>query len=224
MTREEAGRRETQESHRVGDHVPVQAGSAENLGSMSAAASPTERESPAVEKTMRKAEKQADIATPLNKSWSEDEAEKPDRTLKTTEDSRATMTLPVVSETSESRESSRVETRALSPPDEAEEEIETRAAPPNSIPGLRKVSPSTVASATDREDDTSVSSPQTCPMDFEAETEDDEYHSKHDTGREEEISTKPPRIGSDLIQPHTPLEDSMFRSLDQRPQGSGGAS
>jgi hypothetical protein len=220
MTKEEAERRETQESHRVGDHIPVQSGSAENLGQPSSTLSPTERESPAVEKTMRRAQKQTDKATPSEKGRDQSEEEKPDRTLKTTEDARAAMTLPVVSESHESGESNRNSKRALSPPDEAEEESEQREQhsplTTSSTPGLRKVSPSTVATATDMgEDDTSVSSPHTYHVDFEADTEDDEYHPKQEAVVADEVRPKPPRIASDLIQPQSPLEDSMFRSLDQ---------
>jgi hypothetical protein len=225
MTKEEAQRRETQESHRVGEQIPVQSASAENLSPLSNVASPTEHESPAVEKTMRKAQKQADKATSPEKGRYQSEEEKPDRTLKTTEDTRVSMTLPIVSESGESGESSVNQKRALSPPDEAEEEehekTPTRSSSiptSSSVPGLRKVSPSTFATATDTgEDDTSISSPQTHAADLESDfPEDDDDYSKQSTEMEQQASQKPPRIASDLIQPQSPLEDSVFRSLDHQ--------
>ena len=221
MTREEAQRRETQESHRPGDHIAVGSASAENLGRPIPGSSPIERDDPAVERTMRKAQKQTDKATNLAKGRIESEEEKPDRTLITAQDTRASMTLPAVKESGESGSSSEHHKRALSPPDEAEEEgSELNSSPVpvrSSIPGVRKVSPSTVATATDMdEDDTSLSSPQTHAAGFDHESEGGEPYSKVEEDIEDEVSAKPPRIKSDLIQPHSPLEDSMFASLDQR--------
>ena len=232
MTKEEAQRRETLESHRVGDRVSVQAGSVENLGQAASPMSPPERDSPGVEKTMRKAQKQTDKATPPEKGRDQTEEEKPGRTVRTAEDSRASMTLPVVSESGESGEEISDQKRALGPPDETVEESETTephsssAPTTSSIPGLRKVSPSTVATATEmeeEEEDTSLSSPQTRAVDFEAESEDDGYHSKRDSNIDTApVRAKPPRIASDLIQPHTPLEENMFKSLDHtRNSGRG---
>ncbi len=219
MTREEAHRRETQESQRIGEHIPVRSASSENLGRTSDAASPIEQ-SPAVEKTMRKAQKQTDKAVPPERSRTQFEAEKPERTLKAAEDSRVPMTLPVVSESGESGKSSTNHKRALSPPNEAEEEGERTPSHSSlmqgrsSTPGMRKVSPSTVASASDMEgDDTSVSSPQTQPVDSELVSHDDDDHPDRKEDIQDEISEKPPRIRSDLIQPHSPLEDDMFKSL-----------
>ncbi|KAJ9615298.1 Phosphatidylinositol-4-phosphate 5-kinase [Cladophialophora chaetospira] len=229
MTQEEAHRRETQESHRVGELIPVQHASAENLGHATSPTSPTVR-SPAVEKTMEKAQKQTDKATPSNKSRSQSEEEKPERTLKTAEDPKISMTLPVVSESTESVDS-KDQKRALSPPDEAEEENEkspphSSSAPASSLtPGLRKVSPSTVATATDMdEDDTSVSSPPTHGMDFESESPDEDDYRKRQQDSAHEVRAKPPRIASDLIQPHSPLEDSMFNPLDHHVRDSQQAS
>ncbi|EXJ67306.1 1-phosphatidylinositol-4-phosphate 5-kinase [Cladophialophora psammophila CBS 110553] len=236
MTQEEAKRRETGESHRAWEQVPIHTSPGENLGQPSGAISSPGPDSstvhsppigPAVERTMRKAHKQTDKATPSEKGWSENEEEKPDRTLKTAEDARAAMTLPVVTEAGESR-GSREKKRALSPPNEAEEEREYHAAdlPPSpvhigsSIRGVRKVSPSTVATATEMgEDDTSMSSPPTQPLDFEPDSyTDDEAHSlrDRDADMEREFNEKPPRIASDLIQPQSPLQDSVMRSLDQQ--------
>ncbi|EXJ57239.1 1-phosphatidylinositol-4-phosphate 5-kinase [Cladophialophora yegresii CBS 114405] len=219
MTQEEAQRRATQESRRTGEQLAVQSPSAENLGRPSDATSPI-GQSPAVEKTMIKAQKQMDKATSSEKGRGQSEEEKLDRTLKTAEDSRTAMTLPVVSESNESQESSRNQKRALSPPDETEEERQERTpsqSPSAPTAGLRKVSPSTVATGTDMVgDDTSVSSPQTQTVDFEPESrsdDDDGYSRRKDF---DELSKKPPRIASDLIQPHSPLEDSMFKSLDHQ--------
>ncbi|KIY03628.1 uncharacterized protein Z520_00319 [Fonsecaea multimorphosa CBS 102226] len=236
MTQEEAKRRETGESHRFWEQVPIHAASAENLGQPSGVAYSAGLDSatahcspmgPAVERTMRKAAKQTDKATPSEKGWSKNEEEKPDRTLKTTEDSRAAMTLPVVTEAGESTGSSEKK-RALSPPNEAEEEREdhptdlTSSPVPvgSSIRGVRRVSPSTVATATEMgEDDTSMSSPPTQPLDFEAESySDDETQSlqERNVRMEREFNQKPPRIASDLIQPQSPLQDSVMRSLDEQ--------
>jgi hypothetical protein len=178
---------------------------------------------------MIKAQKQTDKATPSEKGRSQSEEEKPDRTLKTAEDSRTAMTLPVVSESNESQESSRNPKRALSPPDETEEQLNEKTPPQSpsvptgsSIPGLRKVSPSTVATATDMAgDDTSVSSPQIQGMDDELESHDNDDYSRRKKFEDEVVTEKPPRIASDLIQPHSPLEDSMFRSMDHRLRESG---
>jgi hypothetical protein len=224
MTSEEAQRRETQETNRVGERIPVRSASSENLAGASDATSPLERESPAVERTMRKAQKQTDKATPAEKGRSGSEEEKPDRVLRTTDDSRASMTLPVVSESNENVGLS--EKRALSPPDEAEEE-ENEKTPPqsssaptsSSTPGLRKVSPSTVATASDMdEDDTTVSSPPAHQGEFDPQVhDDDDYdHSQRHSQMVDEISEKPPRIASDLIQPRSPLEASMFSGLDHQ--------
>ena len=220
MTQEEAHRRETQESQRIGEQIPVQSASTENLGRTSDAASPIEQ-SAAVEKTMRKAQKQTDKANPPEKSRTQFEAEKPERTLKAAEDPRIPMTLPVVSESGESADSIGNQKRALSPPNEAEEEGERTPSHSSlmqrsSTPGLRKVSPSTIATASDMEgDDTSVSSPQTHPVDSEpASHDDDDYPSQKE--EVDHVSEKPPRIQSDLIQPHSPLEDSVFKSLDHQ--------
>lgn len=75
------------------------------------------------------------------------------------------------------------------------------------------MSPSTVGTATDMGDDTSVSSPQVA--DFEPEIHDGDQKPDRVLDREYE---KPPRIGSDLIQPQSPLGENMFNSLDQHVQ------
>lgn len=224
MTQEEAVRRRTGESYRVGEQIPST--SLENLGSPSIIAhgGPSAEDgsveqspsmSPAVEKTMRKAQKQADKATPAEKGRSRSEEEKPDRTLGTTDEPRSSATLPVVSESGESRGSS--EKRALSPPNEADEmdaAAYSSSIPRNaSIPGVRRVSPSTVATATDMEDNTSISSPQA--IDFEPSSPLDDGESVQEQKSEESFK-KPPRIGSDLIQPQSPLEFSVMKSLDQQ--------
>ncbi|OAL34042.1 hypothetical protein AYO20_06690 [Fonsecaea nubica] len=240
MTQEEAQRRETEESRRVGEPVPILAASAEGMGQSSGAATTGFEQStvqsppmsPAVERTMRKAHKQTDKSTPSEKGWGRNEEEKPERTLKTTEDSRAAMTLPVVTEAGESAGSSEKK-RALSPPNEAEEEREdfasqlTSSPVPigSSLPGVRRVSPSTLATATERgEDDTSMSSPPTQPLDLERESlSDNDTHSLHNRSLElgREFNEKPPRIASDLIQPQSPLQDSVLRSLDEQMRDSG---
>jgi hypothetical protein len=206
MTQEEAERRGTGETNRVGERVHVQSGSAENLSS------PVDR--PSVERTMRKAQIQTDKATSSEKGRSQSEEEKPDRILKTTEDNRASMTLPVVSEVGESGEMS--EKRALSPPREIEEDnyIPTK----SSTPGLRKVSPSTVATGTDVDED--ESSPPTDAVDFADDLDDAEDADSHtEPDVVDEVRPKPPRIASDLIQPTSPLEASVFKSLGQSLEG-----
>jgi hypothetical protein len=167
--------------------------------------------SPAVEKTMRKAQKQTDKSTSAEKGRRGSEEEKPDRILRTTEESRGPTLLPVVSEAAENGEQS--EKRALSPPDESREYEHHLSASPapmdRSVPGLRKVSPSTVDTATDMADDTSVSSLQAidCAPAVQAETSNQDRIANR--------YQKPPRIGSDLIQPHSPFSESLMKSMHE---------
>lgn len=225
MTQEEADRRRTEESQRTGGQTVSM--SLDNPGRASTAGlgnshdgqddvvlSPTL--SPEVEKTMRKAQKQTDKATPSEKGRSGSEEEKPDRTLRTTEEVRSSTLLPVVQEAGEGGEqsdkqgSTAGEKHEVSNDDTAPSSV-TRS---SSIPGLRRVSPSTVGTATDLGDDTSVSSPQVA--DFESEVHgDDESIPDHVLDRQFE---KAPRIGSDLIQPQSPLGDTLFKSLDEHIQ------
>lgn len=227
MTREEAERRKTEESHRPVEQM--QGSSVENLGRPSTAGHGVEHESavqsppmsPSVEKTMRKAQKQTDKATPAEKGRSKSEEEKPERTLRTTEEARGAATLPVVAEAGESGESN--EKQPPSPPEETEEDLsKLRSESPvsmncSTIPVVRKVSPSTVGPATDTKDDTSMSSPHA--MDFEPGSQiDDESVSVR---MSEERPKNPPRIASDLVQPQTPLEDSVMRSLNEKIRAEG---
>lgn len=167
--------------------------------------------SPAVQKTMRKAQKQTDKATPPEKGRSGSEEEKPDRTLRT-EESRGPALLPVVSEAGENGEQG--DTKLASSPmnEKADYDTELSFSPPrmNSIPGLRKVSPSTVCTATDMADDTSVSSPQA--MDFEPGVQTDAESQPEYA--EDRWYTKPPRIASDLILPQSPLGESVMKSIN----------
>jgi hypothetical protein len=220
MTQEEAERRQTQESYR--SEAPAQSTSIDDpsqfyrsgpsgygLDPEPSATSP--QRSPAVEKTMRKAQKQADKSTSAEKGRSGSEEEKPDRILRTTEETRGPTLLPVVSEAGEIGEQS--EKHTLSPADERAEydsALSTSPPPMNhpSIPGLRRVSPSTVGTATDMADDTSAPSSPT--MGFEPDPQMDRDPTQE---RVEPIRGKPPRIASDLIQPQSPLGDSLMKSM-----------
>lgn len=221
MTREEAERRKTEESRRSG--MQTSAFSMESQREAHQAGSLTEQDpsmSPAVEKTMAKAQKQTDKSTPTEKGRGGSEEEKPERILRTTEDPRSSSLLPVVSEVGEngSHGSQRSEKRALSPADERPEyDSELSTSPPpmdHSIPGLRRVSPSTVGTATDMADDTSLSSPQA--VDFEPSVHTD---GDGDDSVKEYVPPsrpdKPPRIGSDLIQPTSPLSESLMQSIHE---------
>lgn len=227
MTQEEADRRRTEESQRTGGQTVSM--SLDNPGRSSTGGignahdgqdesplSPTLN--PEVEKTMRKAQKQADKATPSEKGRSGSEEEKPDRTLRTTEEVRSNTLLPVVQEAGEGGEPSDRQSSKDGEKHEASNDDTAPASvtPMSSIPGLRKVSPSTVGTATDFGDDTSVSSPQVA--DFEPDVHGDDAHETkpdHVLDREYE---KPPRIASDLLQPQSPLGDTVFRSLDEHIQ------
>ncbi len=216
MTREEAERRKTEESRRSGVQAPGLSMESQRplpedgQGTIRDSSMQSPPMSPAVEKTMRKAQKQTDKSTSSEKGRRGSEEEKPDRILRTTEEPRGTF-LPVVSEAGENGEQS--EKRALSPPDESPEYQHRLSASPapmdRSVPGLRKVSPSTVDTATDMADDTSVSSAQ--GVDFapvlQAET------AKQDGSVN--AYQKPPRIASDLIQPQSPFSESLMKSMHE---------
>ena len=220
MTQEEAERRKTEEGQRPGEYE--QPTSAENLHRPSAAGTDGRRSdtlvhsppmSPEVEKTMRKAQKQTDKATPAEKGRSGSEEEKPERTLRTAEEPRSSALLPVVQEAGESGEQNDI--RATSPAsakEKADHELpHSTFSTSSSIPGLRKVSPSTVATATDIEDDTSLSSPQV--MDFEPLSQiGDGPIPEPATAKSFE---RAPRIGSDLIQPQSPLGETVLKSLNE---------
>jgi len=228
MTQEEADRRRTEESQRTGGQAVSM--SLDNPGRSSTGGIGNARDgqdestlsptlSPEVERTMRKAQKQTDKATPSEKGRSGSEEEKPDRTLKTTEEVRSNTLLPVVQEAGEGGEPG---DRQASREGEKHAGNHRDAPPPSvsrmsSIPGLRRVSPSTVGTATDFGDDTSVSSPQLA--DFEPEIlgdyDDDETKPDHVLNREYD---KAPRIASDLLQPQSPLGDTVFKSLDENIQ------
>lgn len=264
MTQEEVERRQTHESYRTGDRL--QTSSVENLGPTTTAHSGVhgyghQQEAtetfpafnPAVEKTMRKAFKQADKTTPPEKGRRKSEEEKPERILRTVEEPKTAALLPVVSEAGENGEPS--EKRVLSSADESDRSgVESPdrfgfESPPSvvttnfSIPGLRKVSPSTVGTATEMQDDTSVSSPHV--MDGEKLSHVDSAHGvdeekvspevndsyseglleqheqhEHDYNYFSEkpptrIREKPPRLASDLIQPHSPLAETLMKSLNE---------
>lgn len=221
MTQEEAGRRRTEESQRTGGQAFSM--SLDNPGRNSAggfgighdgqdeaALSPVM--SPEVEKTMQRAQKQTDKSTPAEKGRSGSEEEKPDRTLRTTEEAKSNTLLPVVQEAGEGGESSDRRGSAAREVQRVGNDgtNQSSISHMSSIPGLRRVSPSTVGTGTDMGDDTSVSSPQIA--DFEAGIHDEDEIPDHVLDREYE---KPPRIGSDLIQPQSPLGDNMFKSLDE---------
>ncbi|KAK7888091.1 Phosphatidylinositol-4-phosphate 5-kinase [Exophiala xenobiotica] len=217
MTREEAGRRKTEESRRSGVQAPGLSMESQRpipedgQGTIRDSSMQSPPMSPAVEKTMRKAQKQTDKSTSAEKGRRGSEEEKPDRILRTTEESRGPTLLPVVSEAAENGEQS--EKRALSPPDESREYEHHLSASPapmdRSVPGLRKVSPSTVDTATDMADDTSVSSLQAidCAPAVQSETANQD--------RSANRYQKPPRIGSDLIQPHSPFSESLMKSMHE---------
>ncbi|KAK4937966.1 Phosphatidylinositol-4-phosphate 5-kinase [Elasticomyces elasticus] len=219
MTREEAERRKTEESRRSG--VQTSALSMDSQREAYQSGSITEHGtsmSPAVEKTMQKAQKQTDKATPAGKGRSESEDEKPERTLRTAEDSRSASLLPVVAEAGESSSQSSRK-RALSPADERPEyDSELSTSPPpmdHSIPGLRKVSPSTIGTASDMADDTSLSSPQVADFEHSTHTDGDSVP-EYDIDRTfDRRPDKPPRLGSDLIQPYSPLSESLMQSIHE---------
>ncbi|EXJ88485.1 1-phosphatidylinositol-4-phosphate 5-kinase [Capronia coronata CBS 617.96] len=257
MTQEEVERRATQESYRTAERP--QTSSVENLGQASTAANagsqggghhhqPESTEmfpafNPAVEKTMRKAFKQADKATPPEKGRRKSEEEKPERILRTVEEPKTSALLPVVSEAGENGEpGSEKRFRSSTEPEENEKvgfsEAGPSAAPATnfSIPGLRKVSPSTVGTATDwQEDDTSMSSPSHA-IDAEyylSSQQEDHYDDRNDEGEgdgdgdhdgdsgidyfgsEKRTRDKPPRLASDLILPQSPLGETLMKSLDE---------
>lgn len=224
MTQEEAGRRKTEESGRQGEQAlsapSNESGPATSSGrgrdGESSALSPVM--SPDVEKTMRKAQKQADKATPSDKGRSASEEEKPDRTLRTTEESRSNALLPVVQEAGEggdanAKDDTRREKKNSWSRDEG---AVSSPSPLSSIPAVRKVSPSTVGTTTDFGDDTSMSSPQWQAADKEAISQlrlGQEVDDIPDHVLDQEFE-KPPRIGSDLIKPQSPLGETVFKSLD----------
>lgn len=221
MTQEEAERRKTEEIGRQGDQaIPAQS---EDQGQASSSGPNPDNEtsvlspvlSPDVEKTMRKAQKQTDKATPSDKGRSGSEEEKPDRTLRTAEEVRSNALLPVVQEAGEGGDQNEKHDPMAANGeglnvDDVSKAPTTRS---SSIPALRKVSPSTIGTATDLGDETSMSSPQA--GDFEPDSQfgrDRESIPDHVLDREYE---KPPRIGSDLIKPQSPLGENFFESLNQ---------
>lgn len=224
MTQEEAGRRKTEESSRPGEHalsapsndsVPATS-SGRGRDGESGAMSPVM--SPDVEKTMRKAQKQADKATPSDKGRSASEEEKPDRTLRTTEEGRSNALLPVVQEAGESGDANAKDNTRREKKDgwSWDEGVVSSPTPLSSIPPVRKVSPSTVGTMTDFGDDTSMSSPQRQETDLESISQlrlgqEVDDIPDHILDREFE---KPPRIGSDFIKPQSPLGETVFKSLD----------
>ncbi|KIW20041.1 hypothetical protein PV08_00616 [Exophiala spinifera] len=163
----------------------------------------------AVETTMRKAQKQTDKSTPDDKGRSGSEEEKPERILRTTEESRGPTLLPVVSEAGENGDNN--EKRGLSAQDErGEGPLSASSEPiPPLIPGLRKVSPSTVATATDTVDDTSISSPDV--VDFANSSPPEECEKE----AVKVLREKPPRIASDLIQPQSPFGEGLLHSMQE---------
>ncbi|EXJ78106.1 1-phosphatidylinositol-4-phosphate 5-kinase [Capronia epimyces CBS 606.96] len=221
MTPEEVERRGTLESYRTGEHA--QTSSVENLGQFTTASpddygqqqEPAEKVpplSPNVEKTMRKAQKQADKATPAEKGRRKSEEEKPERILRTLEEPKTSTLLPVVSEAGENGEPS--EKRTLSSADESEDfglEPPPSGATRNfAIPDLRKVSPSTVGTATDMQDEPSEIG--SYAGDFEPPSQvENEWGRNHVS---EEKRDKPPRLASDLIQPQSPLGEALMASLN----------
>ncbi|RVX73723.1 hypothetical protein B0A52_02613 [Exophiala mesophila] len=225
MTQEEAERRKTEESGRHGEQTtsvpsndPAQATSSGcGRDGESNALSPVM--SPDVEKTMRKAQKQTDKATPPEKGRSGSEEEKPDRTLRTTEESRSNALLPVVQEAGEGGDSS-AKDDTMNEKTEGwtrDEVIVASSSPLPLIPAVRKVSPSTIGTATDFGDDTSTTSPlPPGAVDVESSSQirvgqDFDDIPDHVLDRQFE---KPPRIASDLIKPQSPLGETVFKSLD----------
>ncbi|KIW48318.1 uncharacterized protein PV06_00920 [Exophiala oligosperma] len=219
MTQEEADRRRAQDSRPSG--TQTQNFSIDSQRQLPRESHGSDREasvhsppmSPgAVEKTMRKAQKQTDKSTPADKGRRGSEEEKPERILRTTEESKGPTLLPVVSEAGENGDHN--EKRLLNAPDERSECKGPLSASPEpiapSIPGLRRVSPSTVATATDIADDTSISSPDV--VDFADPCQPEE----REKGVDNVLGKKPPRIASDLIQPQSPFGDGLLQSMQER--------
>ncbi|KAJ4522645.1 Phosphatidylinositol-4-phosphate 5-kinase [Exophiala dermatitidis] len=268
MTQEEAERRRTLESCRTGER-PQTGASVENVGHNVLAGSQQDGSgekfpplSPAVEKTMRKALKQADKAMPMEKGRRKSEEEKPERILRTVEEPKSSALLPVVSEAGENGESSEKRMSGYSAEEHGKAPVTTAATTEYPmIPGLRKVSPSTVGTATDmqdhdhdqdqereqqpeheqdgrayvsnphREDQPSLSPWQQVDGDprvpsqsrsytNDEEAADDLEPELESTGGKQQHEyvakrEKPPRLASDLIQPQSPLSETLMKSLDE---------
>jgi 1-phosphatidylinositol-4-phosphate 5-kinase len=229
MTREEAVRRKTEETQRGGESgispVTDTRQSHEKAHQFPEGSAVSPILAPEVEKTMQKAQKQTDKATSTEKGRIGSEEEKPDRTLKTTEEPRTAALLPVVQEAGEGDHGSKQGSTSVSRTETNEEEsrFATDVAATRSVPGLRKVSPSTVGTASEMGDETTMSSPQEAEYEYEADSDSDGYRdSVPDHILDKEFQRqRPPRLGSDLIQPHSPfMEDSVFESLDVRMRDS----